>query len=88
MSVPVLTIPVESTVNEVAEIFLSEKVSSLLVTEEGFPVGIVTTDDLIRVLLNQTQEQAKHLSLTDEIKVRWAQTPFATLAGGLSNSGV
>ena len=47
---PVLTVLPEATVPEVAQVMIDEKVSSVLVMEERNLYGIVTHEDLLRLL--------------------------------------
>lgn len=60
MSWPALSIDESTPVAEVAEAMLTEKVGALLVTgEAGEPVGIVTTEDLLRVLQRMITQPAR-----------------------------
>lgn len=52
MSWPAKTVDQDSELKLVAERMIQEKVSSLLVCKLGTPVGIVTAEDLIRVLID------------------------------------
>jgi CBS domain-containing protein len=52
MSWPVLTIERETDLCAVADRMLREKVSAFLVQSEGRTVGIITTDDLLKVLVD------------------------------------
>lgn len=52
MGWPVLAIDQSSELRSVAECMLTKKVSALLVQHEGRTVGIITTDDLLKVLVN------------------------------------
>jgi len=51
MSWPAEVVDQKTDLRLVAERMMSEKISSFLVSEEGKVVGIVTTDDLLRVLV-------------------------------------
>jgi acetoin utilization protein AcuB len=88
MSVPVLTLPHTASIRDVAELFLSEKISSVIVTTDGQASGIVTTDDLLRVLIQALPEQSAELSFVEALGIKWAQNPMSTVLSGLSNSGV
>lgn len=50
MSSPVVTINCEATVQEAAELMRSELIHHLIVLEDGDPVGILSTFDLLRVI--------------------------------------
>lgn len=66
MGWPVLTVDPTQDVRAVAEQMLREKVSSFLVQDMGKAVGIITTDDLIRLLIRLLQEpQSPPWSLKD-----------------------
>jgi acetoin utilization protein AcuB len=52
MGWPVLTVEKDTDLRVVAERILKEKVSALLVKDEHLTVGIVTTDDLMKVLID------------------------------------
>ena len=54
-SKPVVVSP-DTSIREVAEIFAAKHFHSLPVVEEGKLVGIVTTTDIIRYLIDQYQE--------------------------------
>lgn len=61
MSSPVRAVQEGQPVAEAAEAILSEKLSSLLVVDQnGRPVGILTTDDLIAYLLAVQREASDH----------------------------
>jgi acetoin utilization protein AcuB len=51
MGWPVLTVDRNAELGAVAKKMLGEKVSALLVQDHGRPVGIITTDDLLKVLI-------------------------------------
>ncbi|MBL7716328.1 MAG: CBS domain-containing protein [Bdellovibrionales bacterium] len=56
MSFPALQVRADVQVAEIVERMLKEKVSAFLVTERHTPVGIVTTDDLLKLLGRILQE--------------------------------
>lgn len=51
MSWPVLTVDVASDVRSAAGTMIRKKVSSVLIVDQQRPVGIVTAEDLLRVLI-------------------------------------
>jgi CBS domain-containing protein len=67
MSWPVLSVPEEAPILEVVDSMLNRKVSAILVTKGDVPSGIVTSDDLLRVLRDLLLEQGggRRLRLLD-----------------------
>jgi CBS domain-containing protein len=55
MSYPLITIPVESSIKDAAQVMIEKKVRRLPVREEGKVVGIITAADLIRCLPATTE---------------------------------
>ena len=53
MSSPVVTVSITAKVKAVAQLFVSKKISSCLILENGEIIGIVTTEDLIKILANR-----------------------------------
>lgn len=65
MSSPVMSVPVDSAIQDVAEIFYSRKIRHLLVRDlEHKPVGIVSATD---VVINQESEFFLHLKRLDAV---------------------
>ena len=53
MSWPVKAIPISTTIRSAARLMLQDKLSALVITSaEQHPVGIVTTDDFLRFLVD------------------------------------
>jgi CBS domain-containing protein len=52
MSWPVITVPHTMSIQEVAQGMIDEKISAFLVAENDEIVGIITTEDLLKVLVN------------------------------------
>lgn len=61
MSSPVISVDVKTSVADVAQKMIKMRISSLLVTKESAPVGIVTTEDLLGLIV-------KHFSNDQEEK--------------------
>jgi acetoin utilization protein AcuB len=60
MSWPAITVDENASVHDIAEGMIDEKVSAFLVTRGGAEVvGIVTTEDLLRLLLKMLEERKK-----------------------------
>lgn len=55
MSSPVKTVDINAKVKAVAQLFVSKKISSCLIMDNGEVVGIVTSEDLIRMLANREE---------------------------------
>jgi acetoin utilization protein AcuB len=82
----ILTIEFDSSVATAAQSMVDEKVSSLLVLRDGYVVGIITSDDLLRMLAKEQR------SLTDSIKSkiesRIYNSPIGAIMDQLANVGV
>lgn len=50
MNWPVITIDQSNSLTEVLDVMIQEKISSLIVTKDEIPTGIVTSEDMLRVL--------------------------------------
>lgn len=50
MSSPVVVVSITSKIKEVAQLFVNKKISSVIAIENGEAVGIVTSEDLIKLL--------------------------------------
>lgn len=72
MSWPAKTISKNASVIEIANAMLSEKLSALLVTGEdnAHPVGIVTTDDMLKLLIELLKKGDNHKSI--KLKDMWS----------------
>ena len=53
MSWPVKTIPAEASLSEAAELMIKHKISSVLVLGQDSKVGIVTHEDLLKILIQR-----------------------------------
>ncbi|MGZ3712207.1 MAG: CBS domain-containing protein [Bdellovibrionota bacterium] len=65
MKSPVLTVDQESPLVEVLDTMIQQKVSSLVVTKNSSIVGIITSEDLLKILrkqLGSSKEKALNLS--------------------------
>jgi acetoin utilization protein AcuB len=72
---------------QVAYRILEEKISSVIVTDAGNKVvGILTTDDLIWVLVKLLEE--KDHSFIEELKSELMNSPLGSIANTLSQSGI
>ena len=71
MSSPVKVVSPTATVRSVARIFMEKKISSVIVSDDTGMVGILTSEDLIRLLAEENEflkdmEQLDLASLADE----------------------
>ncbi len=64
MSFPIEKVDKHSTVESVAARMLNEKISAFLVTSEGRASGIVTTDDMLKLLLELLRKEPTSLRRT------------------------
>lgn len=65
MSSPVVAVPISTKIKAVAQLFVNKKISSVLVIENSEAVGIVTSEDLIKLLANNKDfvNEAERLDL-------------------------
>ena len=71
MSSPVKLVPKTATVRQVARIFIEKKISSVVVSDGEEVVGILTSEDLIRLLADESEllkgmDQLDLAALSDE----------------------
>lgn len=64
MSTPVVVVSINSKIREVAQLFVNKKISSVIAIENGEAVGIVTSEDLIK-LLAKNKEFASEVERLD-----------------------
>lgn len=86
MTTLIRTIPAESEISEVAQIMRDEKISSVLISENGLITGIITTDDLLSILVkvNQTDRDSFLHSAT-----QWLyRKPIGEIAFRLAQIGI
>lgn len=67
MNWPVLTIDRKTSLSDVARCMSEQKVSALIVTSAGQPVGIVTTEDMLNLLERMLREKSGGAGLLDSI---------------------
>lgn len=73
MSSPVKTFPSSAKVRAVAQLFINKKISCALVAEGGEIVGIVTSEDLIKMLANKEElsAEAERIDLAELAEAGW-----------------
>lgn len=86
MSWPVVAVSQTLSLKDATDIMLSKKINAVIVeNEKREAVGILTSDDLLRVLSHLLQEKQ---SISDRIYLAIQKTPLAKLAEVLSNTGI
>lgn len=86
MSWPVEAIDREQSIGEAARLMLDKKISALLVSRGDAVVGIVTTDDLLRALLEETEPATQKIKREFESAI--LRLPVGQVAHQLSNAGI
>lgn len=86
MSWPIGTIEESASLSDVAKIMLERKISALVVTKNERFTGIVTTDDLLRVLIEDQKKTPGELK--DQIYGAIYRSPIGSIMQSLSNSGI
>jgi acetoin utilization protein AcuB len=87
MNWQVARLPEEASLKQVAYKILEEKISSVIIVNSSNKViGILTTDDLIWVLIKLLDE--KEHSFLEELKSGLINSPLGALANSLSQSGI
>ncbi len=87
MSWPVTSIDEKRAVADAARLMLDRKISALLVTRGGDEiVGIVTTEDMLRALLNVAESPARRA--LDGVEAAIARSPVGQIAHALGNAGI
>ena len=79
MTRPVKAVKKTTTVKEVAQLFINKKISSVIVVEEDEAVGIVTSEDLIRLLADNVDfmDEAEQMDLAALADEGWISTTMA-----------
>lgn len=85
MTWPVITLPEETSLLEAVQMIIQSKISAVAVFRDGQMTGIITHEDLLRVLevlLGET-------SLTeDQVVYATLRSPISQIAGLLSTAGI
>lgn len=79
MSSPVKAVSKNTTVREVANLFINKKISSVVVVDNQEVVGIVTTEDLIKLLAEKPEltEESEQLDLAALAEEGWISNTIA-----------
>lgn len=86
MSWPVEAVDSNRTVGDAARRMIDKKISALMVTRNEDVVGIVTTEDLLRVLINETETLAE--KVRDDVEGMVVDSPVGQIAQTLANVGI
>lgn len=86
MSWPVEAIDEWASIETAARTMIDKKISSLIVTRGKQIVGIVTTEDLLRALVDSATSPFEELKV--EIKSAIYQSPIGQIAQALANAGI
>ena len=86
MSWPVAVIEEEQSVALAAQLMIDQKISSLILTRDGLAVGIVTTEDLLRILL--VDEKSLMQIFKEKVISTVYNFPLGGIAQNLSDSGL
>ncbi len=86
MSSPVISVESKDPISKAARIMVDEKVSAIAVIEETKMIGIVTSEDLLRILVLLLEEKQHPFgNLVNRLKL---ETPIGALALFLSDAGL
>ena len=90
MSWPVESIETTDSIGLAARMMLERKISALLVTEDARVVGILTTEDLLRCLIDEDQPERPVLEneLGTDLRAALYNSPVGQIAQTLANAGV
>ncbi len=80
------TVDIDMPIEAVASLFLEKKISSVLVTKDSEVSGIVTTDDLLWILVSLLKDSDD--SILDKLKMRVTESELGSLFHTLSQAGI
>ncbi len=86
MSWPVEAVAEDSSLAAAARKMIDEKISSLLVTHGSQAVGIVTTEDLLEALLDESEGPLT--KITGEVRAAIYDTRIGQVIQALANAGI
>ncbi|OFZ31093.1 MAG: hypothetical protein A2622_00370 [Bdellovibrionales bacterium RIFCSPHIGHO2_01_FULL_40_29] len=86
MSTPVITVPYDAELISVVQKMIDEKVSSFLVTSENTIVGIVSHEDLLKVLADMLYPTKD--GVIASVTTWLSKTPIGDIARSLSGAGI
>lgn len=86
MSWTLESVDIQSPIETVAALFLEKKISSVLVTKDSEVCGIVTTDDLLWVLVNLLK--GDDVNFLEKLKMKVTESELGALFHTLSQAGI
>ena len=86
MSWPVETIDENSPISLAARLMLEKKISSLVVTRHRLGIGLITTDDLLRVLVDD--KNLTYDKLKENLVSAFMNSPVGSFVESLSAAGI
>ena len=89
MSYPIASVDIGTSVGAIAEQMVEKRISSVVVTEDEVPIGIVTTDDLLKLMVKRFGRKPTFIHT---IWAGWQQrvmdSPIRPLIDTLNVSGI
>lgn len=86
MNWPVEAIDENSPISMAARLMLDKKISSLVVTRNRLGIGLITTDDLLRVLVDD--KNLTYVRLKENLVSAFMNSPVGSLVESLSAAGI
>lgn len=86
MTYPIFTIDEGKSVGDTARLMIENNISAVIVCRDHLAVGIVTSQDLLRTLVDQDKDQLTNLK--DRLMAAVYNSPLPGLAQNLSDIGV
>lgn len=86
MSWPIQTVDESFSIGQTAELLIEKKISSLVITKGEIAIGIVTTEDLLRVLVQEHQNFLN--TVKENISGLIYRSPIGSIIHSLSNAGI
>ncbi len=89
MSYPVDTVEADTPIKEAAHLLIEKDINRLLVTDQGKPVGIISTTDFIASIAKQEKPKREKVGdvMSDAILVCRAKTPIISAARTIMQAG-
>ena len=89
MTQPVDTVEAAVSISEAVNLFLEKMVSRLLVTENGKPVGIISTSDFVASIASEVELKRNIVAdvMSDAILVCRGKTPIVSAARAMTSAG-
>ncbi len=84
---PVQTISEDSSLAEVAKMMIDKKISSILVARDSSIVGILTTDDMLKALIENLEPKEKH-PVQEKILSMFLSSPATDVAYLAGQAGI